>query len=98
MGDKARRVRVHLTLPEDIVEAVDGLVGTGGRSQFIADAVELELRRRRLSAALEEMNGSLADVVIPGWETRESAAAWVRALRRGEPLPGFSIAIDDGTP
>lgn len=97
MGDKIRRVRDHVTLPEDIVEAVDGLVGAGGRGQLIADAIELELRRRRMSVALEEMDGALADVDIPGWETRESAAAWVRALRRGEPLPGYSIAIDDCT-
>ena len=97
MGDKIRRVRVHVTLPEDIVKAVDRLVGQGGRSQFIASVVELELRRRRLSVALEELDGALADVDIPGWETRESAAAWVRALRRGEPLPGYSIAIDDCT-
>jgi hypothetical protein len=29
------------------------------------------------------MEGSLANVDIPGWEKRESAAAWVRALRAG---------------
>jgi hypothetical protein len=97
MGDEIRRVRVHVTLPEDIVAAVDGLAGAGGRSQFIADAVDLELRRRRLSAALEEMSGSLAEVDIPGWDTPESAAAWVRALRSGEPVPGHSITIDDRT-
>jgi hypothetical protein len=26
-------------------------------------------------------HGALADVDIPGWETPEAAAAWVRALR-----------------
>jgi Arc/MetJ-type ribon-helix-helix transcriptional regulator len=86
-----------VTLPDNLIEEIDSLVGQGDRSQFIASAVELELRRRQMSVALEEMGGALADVDIPGWETRESAAAWVRAMRRGEPLPGSSIAIDDCT-
>lgn len=92
-----KRCRVRVTLPNDIVAAIDQLIGSGTRRQFIADAIELELGRRRMSSALEEMSGSLADVNIPGWETPESAAAWVRAQRRGEPLPGSSIAIDDCT-
>jgi hypothetical protein len=73
-------------MPNDLVEAIDTLVGKRRRSQFIAEAVAAELRRRRLSAALAEMKGSLADVDIPGWETPESAAEWVRALRRGDPV------------
>lgn len=90
-----KRRRVHITLPNDVVDTIDRLVGSGRRSQFIVDAVELELRRRRMTTALEVMSGSLAHADIPGWETPESAAAWVRASRRGEPLPGYSIAIDD---
>jgi hypothetical protein len=89
---------VQITLSNDVIEAIDQWVGSDHRSQFIVDAVEWELYRRRMTAALEEMDGALADVDIPGWETPESAAAWVRALRRGEPLPGYSIAIDDCTP
>ena len=94
---KVRRRRVQVTLPDNLIEEIDSLVGPGDRNQFIASAVELELRRRRMPVALEEMDGALADVDIPGWETRESAAGWVRAMRRGEPLLGNSIAIDDCT-
>jgi metal-responsive CopG/Arc/MetJ family transcriptional regulator len=79
--------RVHVVLPDELIEAIDALVGQRRRSQFIAETVAEELRRRRLHAALDEMAGSLADVDIPGWETREAAAAWVRALRDGDEVP-----------
>lgn len=95
IGTKSRRI--HVTMPEELLDAVDAFVERKHRSQFIAETIAAELKRRRLSAALDEMSGSLADVDIPGWETPESAAAWVRAQRRGEPLPGYSIAIDDCT-
>jgi hypothetical protein len=83
MGVEARLRRVHVVMPSDLVEAVDALVGKRRRSQFIAETVDAELRRRRLDAALAEMDGALADFDIPGWETPEAAAAWVRALRDG---------------
>jgi hypothetical protein len=75
--------RVHVVLPEDLVAAIDTLVGKRHRSQFIAETVAAELRRRRLQSALAEMDGALADFDIPGWETPEAAADWVRAVRDG---------------
>lgn len=75
MDVEIRHRRVHVVMPDDLVEAVDALVGKRRRGQFIAETVEAELRRRRLRAALAEMDGALADVDIPGWETPEEAAA-----------------------
>lgn len=98
MGTGSKPRRIQIVMPEELVEAVDALAEKGHRSQFIAETIAAELRRRRLSATLAEMDGALADVDIPGWETRESAAAWVRAQRRGEPPFRMSIAIDDCTP
>lgn len=87
MGVDIKHRRVHVVMPEDLIEAVDALVGKRRRSQFIAETVAAELRRRRLRAAIAEMDGALADVDIPGWETPEAAAAWVRALRDGAEVP-----------
>lgn len=87
MTSSSRLKRTHVLLPEDLLDDVDALVGARRRSSFIADAVMSEVRRRRLKAAVAEMDGALADVDIPGWETPEAAAAWVRALRDGEELP-----------
>lgn len=86
MGACVRHRWVLIAMPKIHVETVDALVGKPRRSQFIAESIAAELRRRRLSAALAEMGGSLADVDIPGWETSEAAAEWVRALRRGDPV------------
>ena len=40
--------------------------------------------RARLGRAARKVVGSLARVDIPGWESSESAAEWVRASRRGD--------------
>ena len=40
--------------------------------------------RAKLRRVARRMAGSLADVDIPGWDTKEAAAEWVRALRRLE--------------
>lgn len=84
MPDPTAMRRTHVLLPENLVGEIDGLVGPRARSRFIAEAVEGEVRRRRLRAALREMDGDLADVDIPGWETPEAAAEWVRAIRGGD--------------
>lgn len=86
MGEPTAKRRTHVVLPEDLLAKIDELVGKRERSRFIAEVLEAEVRRRRLHRALDELDGFLADVDIPGWETPEAAAEWVRAGRRGEPL------------
>lgn len=86
MGERENMRRIHVLLPESLVKRIDEMVGKRERSSFIAEVLEDEVRRRRTRAALRELDGSLADVDIPGWETPEAAAEWVRAGRRGEPL------------
>lgn len=88
MGVDVRHVRprrVRISMPADLVESIDILIGKHRRSRFISETIAAELRQRRLREALDEMSGALADVDIPGWETPEAAAEWVRALRRGDP-------------
>ena len=84
MSGETKYRRVHVMLPEALVAAIDVIVGNRRRSEFITETLAAELRRRRLQAALVKMDGALADIDIPGWETPESAAAWVSALRDGE--------------
>ena len=85
--------RTHIVMPVELVEEIDAQVGPRKRSRFVQEAVEEKLRRQRLQTSLAEMAGSLADVDIPGWETPEAAAEWVRALRRGDPV-GVSTTVD----
>jgi metal-responsive CopG/Arc/MetJ family transcriptional regulator len=74
-------MRTHIVIPKEIVDSVDAVVGKRGRSKFFVDAVEEKLARSRLAELAGRMAGSLAGVDIPGWESGEAAAAWVRASR-----------------
>lgn len=76
--------RTHVVIPKELVESVDSVVGRRGRSKFFADAVAEKLARLRLARAARKAAGSLAAVDVPGWETGESAAEWVRASRRAD--------------
>jgi metal-responsive CopG/Arc/MetJ family transcriptional regulator len=81
-------VRTHIVVPRDLVESVDELVGRRARSRFFAEAVEEKLARAHLAQTARRVAGSLAEVEVPGWETSESAARWIRDSRRaGERLP-----------
>ena len=75
-------MRVHVTLPKEMVEEVDRLVGPRRRSEFIVEAVRQQLARRKRSEMGRRVAGSLAEVDVPGWESSESAAEWVRVNRR----------------
>lgn len=77
-------MRAHVVIPKALVETIDALVGKRHRSEFLTEAAEKEVRRRKLLKAAEKADGSLEHVDIPGWETSESAAEWVRALRRSD--------------
>ena len=80
-------IRTHVVMASDLVRTVDQLVGKRGRSRFFAQAVEEKLARERLLQAFSKVVGSLEDVDIPGWESAEAAAEWVRALRRADDDP-----------
>ena len=77
----AETVRTHVVMPKEIVRTIDDLVGRRARSKFLAEAAQEKLRRLRQRQALEKVAGSLRDVDIPGWETPEAAAEWVRKGR-----------------
>ena len=70
------------------MESVDALDGRRRRSRLSAEAVSDKLSQARLIGVVKEVAGSLSDVEIPGWETSEAAAQWVRDSRHAdEALP-----------
>ena len=77
-------MRTHVVIGRDLVEEVDRLVGSRSRSRFFTSAVEEKLSRIRLMSAARKAAGSLEDVDVPGWETSESAAEWVRASSKAD--------------
>jgi hypothetical protein len=80
--------RVAVQLPKELVDEIDRRLGVERRSEFIAGVVRQQLDEidARLKA-FDEFVGSLTDLDVPGWETPEAAAEWVREQRRawGDP-------------
>ncbi len=75
-------MRAHIVLPDDLVEAIDRLVGKRRRSAFIAEAARDRVRREGLLRALKETAGILKAEDYPEWATPAKVARWVRKIRR----------------
>ncbi len=75
-------MRTHIILPDDLVEAMDGLVGKRRRSAFVAEAIRERVRREQLRRALKESAGILKEADYPEWATPAKVARWVRKIRR----------------
>lgn len=72
--------RAHVVLPAKLLQEIDALVGPRGRSAFLVETAERELKRRRLLAFLESNE--------PAWKEEDhpeiaavGAAKWVHDLR-----------------
>ena len=75
-------MRVHVVLPDELVEKVDSLAGRRERSRFIEQALREKLRKEALLDALKDTAGALSSEEHPEWETGEKVAAWVRESRQ----------------
>ena len=71
--------RTHVILPEDVVAAIDELVGQRGRSSFLADAAREAIKRRRLKTFLASDEAAWKAKGHP--ELADGAEAFVRGLR-----------------
>lgn len=75
-------MRVHIYLDDDLVRELDELVGSRGRSPFIADAVKRAIDQERRWKLIRSAYGAIPDT---GHEWDEDVAGWVRAQRRADP-------------
>ena len=72
--------RAHIVLPDDLLDQIDELVGSRGRSQFIAELARAEVHRQRLLKLLGQQG--------PGWklenhpELKQGAAGWIDSVRQ----------------
>ena len=74
--------RTNLTLPEDLLAAVDELAGPRGRSRYVAEAVAQRAKRDKLGKAIRETAGIM--VGSPGWMSPDEVVRWVDFLRSEE--------------
>ena len=72
--------RAHIVLPEELVEEIDAVVGPRGRSAFLVETAQAELRRRRLLAFLRDDE--------PAWKAKDhpelarGTGPWVKRVRQ----------------
>lgn len=71
--------RAHIVLPDDLIADIDALVGSRGRSAFLAETARAEVRRRRLLAYLQGNSPAWKDEDHP--ELANGAAHWISELR-----------------
>ena len=71
--------RTHVILPDDVVAAIDELVGQRGRSSFLAEAARDAIKRRRLKSFLLSDEAAWKSKDHP--ELAAGADAFVRGMR-----------------
>ena len=72
--------RTHIIIPEPLVSEIDRLVGKRGRSEFLTQAAEKELRRLQQIKALEKAAAAWKDKDHP--ELKSGSSQWVNELRK----------------
>jgi metal-responsive CopG/Arc/MetJ family transcriptional regulator len=72
---------VNITLPRDLVERLDAVVGPRQRSAFVEEAINHRLRREEMRRAWESLAGTLNPADYPDWSTPEKVQQWVRDRR-----------------
>ena len=72
-------VRTNVTLPEELIQAIDEVAGPRGRSAYLAEAASQKLKRDRLARAIRESAGVM--VGKRGRMGAEEIVDWVNRLR-----------------
>jgi hypothetical protein len=72
--------RAHILLPQDLIQEIDSIVGPRRRSAFLVETARDAVRRAKLLRFLENDMPSGHDMDLA--EPADSAARWVRQLRR----------------
>ena len=79
-----KRIPVNLSLPEDLVHALDEVAGPRQRSAFAEEALRRAIKREQFRIAGEKYGGSLDMEHYPHWRTSEDVVEWVRMMRAEE--------------
>lgn len=80
--------RTHVILDDEVIGAIDKLVGPRGRSRFLDEAAREKLKRAELDLALGSATEVLKDKDYPEFADQASISEWVRAQRRTEDTSG----------
>lgn len=76
--------RTHVVMSEEVLKAIDEVVGKRGRSRFLEEAAAEKLEHLALWEAIGATAGVARGGAYSDWRDRDTAAAWVRKTRRTE--------------
>ncbi len=76
---KSSNRRAHVILPVDLVADIDKLVGKRGRSAFLTELAQREIKLRHQRQALRESAGAWKPEDHP--ELAKGTEAWIRKIR-----------------
>ena len=76
--------RTHVILADDLLAAIDEVVGKRGRSRFLEEAASEKLERLALAEAIDASAGIAQGPGYRHWRDRKTTAEWVRRTRRTE--------------
>ena len=71
--------RAHVVLPEELVTQIDRIVGSRGRSSFLAELARREHKRRHLLEVFKNEEPIWKEEDHP--ELKDGAADWVSKIR-----------------
>ena len=77
-----KTVRKHITLPRELAEKFEKLVGPRRQSEEIAAMMERRVIEAERAAFFREKAGAGSADDYPHWATDEDVAEWVREQRR----------------
>jgi len=75
------QVRAHVILPDKLAEEIDKIAGPRGRSAFLVESAEREIRRLKLLAFLDDADPAWQPEEHPGI-TGSGTPAWIRNQRQ----------------
>jgi hypothetical protein len=76
--------RTHVVMSDEVLKAIDEVVGKRARSRFLEEAAKEKLARLALAESLEATAGVARGKPYGHWRDRGAAAAWVQRTRRTE--------------
>jgi metal-responsive CopG/Arc/MetJ family transcriptional regulator len=76
--------RTHVVMSDEVLKAIDEVVGKRARSRFLEEAATEKLERLALAESLEATAGIARGTGYRHWRDRPSAAEWVRKARGTE--------------
>lgn len=74
-------MRIHISLPDDVVEELDRCAGDRSRNAFICELIRRGLENEQRWYEIEAGLGAIGD---SGHEWDSDPAEWVRRQRRGD--------------